>query len=53
MFYGSSYDAMGQSAVYDCGSSDHTRLRSSLTHLLSVMGYSAHFIIRIITTSDF
>ena len=44
---------MGWSAVYDYGTSDHTHLLSSLTQLIFVMSNPAHFISRIITTSDF
>ena len=47
------HDAMGQSAVYDCGISVHSRLLSFLTQLLLVMGYPSYLISRIITTSDF
>ena len=47
------YDAMGWSAVYGCGTSDHTHLLSSFTQLIFVIGYPAHFISRIMTTSDF
>ena len=38
------HDAMGRSAVYDSGTSDHTHLLSSLTQLIFIMGYPAHFL---------